>query len=510
MALIVTKITNASSNIEFNYLDSEHVWGLIFSANYEFSIHDARMEDGDTLLEGIDALQNAYVRPNIAAKIGIDEFRNGEVTSLNLPDSNRAGITTASISITERVKLNSDDGALYDVTQNIPSPQDVESFSEDFSFVRGEDSYSYNRTVNLKYKQDTADDFLNKAYLFIKGMYFNNRPSYGFQEDGISENARFSLGLKPAISESYNLLEKEISFTESFSSNHIETKNGVTFSKKSTHSQSLNQEGYTEKKYNIEIKALEKPVEINLNSGMQICLEELISQNSAEFGTPSSIEKTLKSDGGLGSLSVSFTNDPRQNSLTSIDYNASKKEGAFEDYSFSLNVVSKGPNKNDAFDQSRLYLQNNPNIAIEKIAVLFPETPSGDLNEISRSVSFNPLQRSASQTVNLTTNTDYIDNSDGVLKRKVSVSDDNQIDRDSVIPVIGDKQIIIRNQNKNVGKRSVSVEMVSLNESGIQDSIVLASGQAPIASYKYLTSKTTTENPLQKTISSKLDFTFFD
>ena len=45
MPLIVTKITNASSNIEFNYLDSEHVWGLIFSANYEFSIHDARMED---------------------------------------------------------------------------------------------------------------------------------------------------------------------------------------------------------------------------------------------------------------------------------------------------------------------------------------------------------------------------------------------------------------------------------------------------------------------------------
>lgn len=510
MPLIVTKITNASSNIEFNYLDSEHVWGLIFTANYEFSIHDARMEDGDTLLEGVDALQNAYMRPNIAAKIGIDEFRNGEITSLNLPDSNRAGITTASISITERVKLNSDDGALYDITQNIPSPQDVESFSEDFSFSRGENSYSYNRNVNLKYRQDTADDFLNKAYLFIKGMYFNNRPSYGFQEDGISENARFDLGLKPAISEFYDILNKEIRFSESFSSNRIETKNGITFSKKSTHSQSLTEEGYTEKNYSIEIKALQNPIEINLNSGMQISLEDLISENSGEFGTPSSIEKTLKSDGGLGSLSVSFTNDPRQNSLTNVDYSASKQNADFEDFTFSLNVVSKGPNRNDAFDQSRLYLQNNPNIAVEKVAVLFPETPSGDLNEISRSVSLNPFQRSASQTVNLTTNPDYADEGDGILKRKVSISDTNQLDRDSVVPILGDKEILIKNQNKKVGNRSVTVEMVSENDSALEDSILLASGNLPDANYKYLTSKTTTENPLQKSVSSKLDFTFFD
>lgn len=510
MSLIITKITNANSTTDFNYLDSEHVWGLIVTANYEFSIHDARMEDGDTLLEGIEALQNAYMRPNIAAKIGIDEFRNGEITSLSLPDSNRAGITTASISITERVKLNSDDGVLYDITQNTPSPQDVESFSEDFSFNRGEDSYSYERTVNLKYRQDTADDFLNKAYLFIKGMFFNNRPSFGFQEDGISENARFDLGLKPAISESYDLLNKEITFSESFSSNRIETKNGITFSKKSTHSQSLTQDGYTEKNFNIEIKALQKPVEVNLNSGMQIALDDLISENSSEFGIPVSIEKTLKSDGGLGSLSVSFTNDPRQNSLTSIEYKASKNDGQFEDYSFSLDVISKAPNKNDAFNQSRLYIQNNPNIAVEKIGVLFPESASQNLNEVSRSVSFNPFERKVSQRINLTTNPDYLDNGDGILKRTVSISDTNQVNRDLVLAIPAEKEIIIKNENKRLGNRSISVNMVSDKESAIDDSFTIASEHSPTANYKYITSKTTTENPLQKTISSNLNFTFFD
>tara|TARA_Y100000114_G_scaffold147750_1_gene159907 strand:- start:6489 stop:8021 length:1533 start_codon:yes stop_codon:yes gene_type:complete len=510
MSLIITKITNASSTTEFNYLNSEHVWGLIFTANYEFSIHDARMEDGDTLLEGIEALQNAYMRPNIAAKIGIDEFRNGEITSLSLPESNRAGITTASISITERVKLNSDDGALYDITQNTPSPQDIESFSENFSFSRGEDSYSYQRDLNLKYRQDTSNDFFNKAYLFIKGAYFNNRPSYGFQEDGISENARFNLGLKPSISETYDILNKEIRFSESFSSNRIETKNGITFSKKSTHSESLNSDGYTEKKFDIEIKALEKPIEVNLNSGMQITLDELISENSSEFGIPSSIEKSLKGDGGLGSLSVSFTNDPRQNSSTNVDYSASKNNGAFEDYSFSLDVVTKASNRNDAFNQSLLYLKNNPNIAVDKIAILFPETAGITLNEISRSVSLNPLERSASQRINLTTNPDYLDEADGVLKRTVSISDTNQINRDSVTPILGNKEIITRNENKTAGRRSVSVDMVSNNESVIEDSLTLASQNEPESEYKYLTSKRTSERPLQKTVSSTLEFTFFD
>ena len=173
-------------------------------------------------------------------------------------------------------------------------------------------------------------------------------------------------------------------------------------------------------------------------------------------------------------------------------------------------MVTKGPNKNDAFDQSRLYLQNNPNIAVDKIAILFPETASINLNEVSRSISFNPFKRTVSARINLTTNPDYADESDNILKRNVSISDKKQVNRDAVIPILGDKQFIIKNQNKKVGNRSVSVNMVSDKNSLVEDSILLASGHAPEADYKYLTSKTTIENPLQNSVSSKLDFTFFD
>jgi hypothetical protein len=510
MSLIITKITAANSNIEFNYLGSEHVWGLILTANYDFSIHDARMEDGDTLLEGIDALQEAYIKPNIAAKIGIDEFRNGEITSLNLPDSSRAGITTASISITERIKLDSDDGVLYDLTQNIPSPQDIESFSETFTFSRSQNSYSYNRNLSLKYRQDTASDFLNKAYLFMKLTYLNSRPSFGFQEDGISEFGRFDLRLKPLISETYDLLNKQIDLTESFSSNRIETKNGITFSKKSTHKETINPKGFTEKSFDIEIKALGNPVELNLNSGIKMALDDVLSENTGEYGIPNSIEKTITKDSDIGVLSVNFSNDPSVNSMTSINYTANKQRTEFDNYSFALNVTSKGPNKTDSFDKSVLFLKNNTGIAFEKIPILFPEVSAADLNEVSRSVDFNPFKSSVSQTISLTDNPNYKDDDDGILKRSISVSDNNQIDRDTVIPIIGDKEFIIRNQNKTLGSRDISAEVVSTDQNGVEQAIQVASGFAPDSTYKYLTSKSTSEDILNNKTTASLNFSFFD
>ncbi len=88
MSLLITKINDASTSISYQYLDSEHVFGLLVSATYSFSIQDVQFEDGeDGLLNGVDALKKAYLRKNIAAKIGVDEFKNGLVSSISIPDS---------------------------------------------------------------------------------------------------------------------------------------------------------------------------------------------------------------------------------------------------------------------------------------------------------------------------------------------------------------------------------------------------------------------------------------
>ena len=509
MALLITKILNASSNTSFNFNETEHVWGKSTSYNYSFSILDASFEDGsDVLLEGIEALQMAYSKKGIAAKIGVDEIKNGRMSSLSLPDSARVGSTTASITIDEFTKVE-DDNVLSDIADNIPSPQNVDSFTEDFSFQRGENSYSYERTVSLKYGKDEGGDFLNKAFLFLKNTYLGNRPNFGYETDGISEKGRVDRLLKPLITESYDQINKEVSLRESFSSSRIEDDNGIVFSKNSTFSDSLGEEGFTDKNYSIEVKALQEPLETVVASGVKISLDELLIENTG-FGYPFQIEKTINSDGGQALLSVGFSNDPRKNQTTNVEYSASKKQGGeFDEYSFKTSIKSKGPNRETAFQLSKDYLINNIDAPLLKIPALFDVT-SGELNELSRNVSFDPFKKSASQSFNYTLDPSYKDNDDGILKRKISVNDSNQVDRSQVIPIYGGKEVIINNSAKTLGQRSVSVDIVSLNESRSLEALQIASGELPPYSYYYMKGKQSSEQPTENSSRASLSFDFFN
>ena len=509
MPLLITKILSASSNTSFNFLDTEHVWGKSTSYTYSFSILDSSFEDGtDSLLEGIEALQFAYSKKVIAAKIGVDEIRNGRITSLSLPESARVGSTTASITIEEFTKTE-DDNVLSEIADNVPSPQNVDSFTENYSFQRGEDSYSYNRSVNLKYGKDEGGDFLNKAYLFLKNTYLTNRPNFSYEIDGISEKGRVDRRLKPLITESYDQINKEVSLTEAFSSSRIEDDNGIVFSKKSTFSNALGKNGYTDKNYSIEINALQEPLETVVASGVKLCLDELLVENTG-FGRPFKIEKTINSDGGLASLSVAFSNDPRKNQITNIEYSASKNEGGeFDEYSFETSISSQGPNREVAFQTSKDYLLDNSDAPLLKIPALFDIT-SGNLNEKSRSVSFNPFEKSINASFAYTLDPSYRYEGDGILKRKISVDETKQLDRSQVVPIYGDKEIIINNPAKTLGQKTVSVDIVSLNESRSLEGLQLASGELPASSYYYMKDKKSSETPAENSAKSSISFDFFD
>lgn len=511
MPLYITKVINADSNTTYQYLESEHVWGTRKTANYTFSILDVRFENGtDSLLEGIEALQEAYARPNIAAKIGIDEFKNGNVLSLSLPESERVRTTTASISVEEFTRVE-DDGVLSDIASFVPSPQDIQSISEDLSFSRSEGQYSYNRSVSLSYTQDAGGDFLNKAKVFLKNLFLNNRPDYGYLTDGISEYGKANSGLKPFVTESYDEINKEIGYSESLSSSRI-VRDGVSFSKEETFRVNLTPEGYTEKNYNLSISALQNPLETVLNSGIEISLQSLIDQNTGTYGTPISIERTLNADGGNGSLKVSFTNDPRKNQQTNALYQVSEKGGEpFSSFTFSTTIKTRGFNRETAFIASKDYLKTNKDQGYEKIENLFPEANTGELNEVSRSVSYDPFQREASQRVTYSTDPAYAENGDGILSRKISVSDNKQVNRHEILPVYGYQEIGIENTNgKTIGRRSVSVDVISTDPDLLNQAFQIASGELPPYNYYYMTSKQSTEQPNQNSVSANLDFLFFD
>lgn len=510
--LYITKANSASGGITFEYLESEHCFGLIIKTSYSFTIQDAQYTDeDDALILGIDALKAVYLRPNLVAKIGLDEFKNGLVTALEIPETNHLREQTASITIEERVRVT-DDSVLSNLTQSIPSPQDVESFSETFSSSRGADSYSYSRDINLKYKQDAGSQFIDKARLFIKNVYLNSRPNYGFLEDGISENVRFNLKLRPKITEKFDLLNKEVSFSENLSCSRVFSENGILCSRNESYSLEVDPEGYETKSYDISIKALQEPLEVNIVSGIHFSINSLINENTGSYGNPFVIEKEIRENGDSATLSIQFTKNPKKNGTNNITYFASKSVSeAFHDYEFSIDIKSVGQNKIAAFNQSKVFWSGNYNIGYTKVPALFPEVSSGDLYEKKRSTSFDPFQRSINDKIVYTTDPAY--NSAGnILKRKIQISDNNPIQRHVIVPIFGDSEKIgKRGAGLSVGTRTVSVQLVSSDFTSLESSgIHIATGEVPNANYYYLDSKTTSFDPYAGISTADISYIFFD
>lgn len=512
MSFFITKINSQSTTVSFNYLDTEAVWGLVISSSYEFDISDLSYTDQDDVLyQGIDALNAVYLQQNIVGKIGSNEIRNGLVTSISYPEGPNVGRTTASISIEERQRVNSH-GALSDILNYVPSPQDVETFTESFSFERGQNSYSRSRNVSLKYKQDAGHFFLDKARIFVQSMFFESRPNLGYQIDGISENGRFETYLKPLITENINLLTKEISFSENVESNFINDLDEFAdpYSEDIKITFSIDDRGYKTKTYNATLKALKEPLELNILNAVAAFIDRIHQDNSVEFNYPISISRTINSDGGSASVTISFTTDPRANAITNANYSVSKtNQGAWNEYTFNVEISSKGPNRNAAFDASKAYWLNNYNIGFNKISILF-----GDYNnifEISRNTQFNKFEKSIIETITYSTNSIYQPYGD-ITKNEIQISDNIGVDRHAITPILAERELLtLRGAGKNLSTRSVSVNLVGKTFSSLEnEAISIAENLSPNASYFFISSKNSTHDPINGTSSASVEFQYFD
>jgi hypothetical protein len=513
MPLFITKINSSSTTVSFNYLETEATWGILVSSSYEFNISDTSYTDGDDVLyEGIQALDQVYLNQNIVGKIGSNEIRNGLVTSISYPESPNVGRTTASISIEERQRVNSH-GAIADIIQNIPSPQDVESFSERFSFERGQNSYSSSRDISLKYKQDAGHFFFDKARIFIQSMFFESRPNLGYQIDGISENARFNSNLKPLITETVDLLNKEISFSEKVSVNFINSENEFSdpYSENIKITYSIDDKGYKTKNYSANLKALKEPLEVNILTAIKLFIERISQENFAEFNYPISISRTINSDGGAASVSLGFSNDPSLNSITNAVYSASKaKSESWNTYTFNVNISSKGSNQNTAFNASKNFWLNNYDIGFEKIAFLFDI--NSNLYEVSRNTEFNKFEKTLTETVTYSDNPTYATNNNNLLKTKIDISDSLPIDRHEIKGILAEREILVKRANgKTLSTRNVSVELTGKDFSSLENSAIsIAEAQTPQAAYFYISSKSTSYDPINGVSSASITFDYFN
>ena len=514
MAIFITKINSASTNVNFNYLDSEAIWGITLSCSYDFDISDVSYTDeNDVLYEGIDALNLVYLQKNIVGKIGSDEIRNGLVTSISYPESPSVGKTTASISIEERQRVDSH-GSLSNILNNIPSPQDVESFSESFSFDGGQNSYSSSRDISLKYKQDAGDFFLNKAKIFIQSIFINLRPSFGYQEDGISEKARFNTYIKPIITEKIDLLNKSISFSENININRVNDSEpfAENSSEEITIDISIDNNGYTNKNYNANLIALKEPLELNILNTVSAFLDKTYQENFQEFKYPISISRSINSDGGRASVSISFSNNPSLNSIINANYSVSKtKAESYDEYTFQNSISSRGPNKNASFLNSKNYWINNFNIGLQKIPLLFTEVTSNNLYEKNRSVSFEKFNRIINETVVYSTDPQYQINGD-ILNKNVQISDNLGLTRHTLTPILAERILLRKRENsKTVSNRSIDVSLTSKTFKSLENNALsIAQSYVPNANYYYIDSKVSKFDPINGTSSASITYLYFN
>lgn len=463
MSLLINTAKSSSIRIEYSYLDTEKLFGYEVSADYSVDISDVSFEQDSVLLSGYEALQAAFLQKNLVARIGTDEFVNGRIISLSLPETSAAGSIECKVSIQESKRLDNYSSNAW--AQELASPQWLSSFTENYNFSRSEDNYSYTRNTSIQYKQDAGSQFLNNARLFLRNFYLSNRPNYGFHIDGISEGARVDAGFKPLITETYDLVNLNVSLAENFESSFI----FGDYSKKQSYNIGVSSEGFSDKKYTIEIKALKEPLEVIAANACKTVIDAVVAENFAEFKNPISIEKGITHEAGLITIGISLTNDPKKQSSIATYTCSQTKRGAYFDYSMSVTFSAEGKTKALQFTAAKALWIAFQSGYKQKIADLF-NLGSLDFYEKSRSTTFEVEDAKVGESVEFTDDPSYNDESlpSGIIKLSFSRNTKEQNFRTFKFVDLKDlREKLIRSGLKSIGEGSLTINVVSIRSRGI-------------------------------------------
>ena len=463
-ALIVNNVLSSSVQIEYSYLDSDELFGYEVVGTYEIDISDINLEQNDTtLLAGRDAIETAYEKPDVVARIGADEYLKGRIQSFSFEAGSLAGSEVVSIVIQESRRLDDYSGGAF--TKFIPNPHLVSSFNETYNFNRSGGDYSSTRNISLTYKQEAGSQFLNDAKTFLTNNYFGNRPSLGYQEDGISENAKIDKEFRGLITEEYDLIGLSVSLSEVVNSSFIDQSNHV--GKKQTQSITIDQKGFKDKKHTIELTSLRRDSENVITSAIKETIAELVSLEAVEYGTPYSIEKGITKDGNSATLTVAFSTDPNKSQDESISYSGTEtKQGRFIEYGLSIRYKTKGKDNKERFSETKKTWITSQTLNPTRIQRLFH--PLQPFVEKSRSTTFAKSEGTISENIIFTTDLSYKDEEDGLLKFKTTLQKTHKIDRiEKFLDLMNLQDQVVVSNKKTVGKATVTAEAVASQSMGI-------------------------------------------
>jgi hypothetical protein len=462
-ALIINNVIDSSSQIKYNYLGTEEIFGYDITANYTIDISDTAFEIGDTvLIQGREAIEEAYRRQNVVARIGGDEFLNGKITNVSFGEGTLVGSETASITIEESRRLDSYVSSTF--TKYIPNPHLLENFGENYIFGRNGNRYNYTRTINLKYKQSAGDTYLQDAKLFLTNYYFANRPSYGYQQDGISENAKVDKNYRGLLNETYDLLGLSVSLSEVFDSSFIDDSNKV--SRDENQQTSIDEQGYLTKTFSFNLTSLRLDSQNVLSEAIKDIVDEVETANKSTLGTPFSIEKGITKDGNNASLTIKFSTNPKKSHDESTFYTvASAKVVKFTEFTLNIEYRSTGKNNQDRFKKAKAVWLSEQQTNLSRVVNLFH--PS-DLFEKNRTTNFMQSDGKITEVVVFTDDPSYKPTDDGILKFKIQRSKTHQIKRVTPLLDLKDKKgKVAVNDLLTVGKATISAQATASSTLGL-------------------------------------------
>tara|TARA_Y100000361_G_scaffold154361_1_gene179996 strand:+ start:9531 stop:11084 length:1554 start_codon:yes stop_codon:yes gene_type:complete len=463
-SLIVNNVIESSVQVSYSYLDSDELFGYEVIGTYQIDISDINFEQNDTVLQqGRDAIESAYARPNIVARIGADEYLKGRIQSFDFAEGSLVGSETVSIVIQESRRL--DDYSTDKFARLAPNPHLIESFEESYNFSRNGSDYSSDRKVSLTYKQDAGSQFFDDARTFLTNFYFLCRPSLGYQEDGISENAKIDKGFRGEITEEYDLIGLSVSLTEKLNSSYVDQAKHI--SRRETQSISIGEDGFKEKVISMDLTSLRRDSENVLNSAIIDLVDEFKAKEQGEFGTPFSIEKGLKQDGQSATLTLSYSTDPKKSGENIISYSGSEsKNGRFTEYSLSISYKSEGKDNRQKFTNTKASWVASQTSNPIRIQRLFH--PLEDIVEKSRSTNFRKSEGAISENIVFTTDLSYKDSQDGLLKFKKTLKKTHQIDRIyKFLDLMSLEDQVVANDKKTLGQATVTAEAIASQSMGI-------------------------------------------
>lgn len=471
MPLIINKVSSCSTQVSYTYLESDLLFGYTRVGTYKVDFADISFTDeSDTLSTGIEALREAYERPNLTARIGADEFTNGRFTGASFEQSFLAGDSSCTITIEQLDKLDDYDSNLF--AEFIPHPEWISSFQENFSFSRSGDNYTSTRSTSITYKQFAGNTFLNDAKSFLSNTYADNRPALGYHVDGISENGRFNESFRPLITETIDLLNLTVSLQETLQTSFIDGD----ISKRQTISREISEEGYTTTKYSVEIKALKEPLE---GVALAACGEILDVILTSHAESPTEIAKGINRDGGNITLNVTFSNDPRlKDESISYTVTRSKSDSEFYEYSITMEVSVVGKNKETRIEDTKTAWAAIAGTYEAKINSLF--TASGTLYEKSRTYNFSSREPKITDTVVYTQDPSF-ENDPEILKDEISITTDFALKRQRLFisPATRGEIVEVLEDLPSIGNYSITRNITVKMSVGMRGLIILLEDWEP-------------------------------